>query len=495
MEVSRAGTEETTLAGGARSDDASDGTGLAPGAVAVVEVAGPGLGGRDDGAPLAGAAGGGSAAAASGSPTRGRSRARAAADAAKRARVEQQLGQPPEASASASPAASEGGGQVHGSGRERPTGGEGFRAVMRTNFQRAWGLGGGQAAAFAPVAPAGKAELAGERPEDPQAIQVAEKEADRDLRATWLGLELEPALAHPPPAPQVVAAAQVVVGPAVAPADGAPHWESGWAAADVPKESGWWSGQWGRSPSLWGADSADGPGTDSAGVAVGYAGVAAGPASASRGAGVPWAQAAAAGASTSPGPLGRKGGNWGKSLLALLRHGGSKDKSGNRPFARHLVNKDVPDLAEAQWATLEALGSEMRILMVRKLLSYILFREEEGLQTEDRVARHFVLGELGAGGINVFLGALQSDERFGTAEEAEWARSPHLVIRSGTHEAPRRVRISGSDFAGLVEHLAPMAQSPWIPELGGLAVDGRTHQLDWVHDVTKERIVGQVPLL
>ena len=265
------------------------------------------------------------------------------------------------------------------------------------------------------------------------------------------------------------------------------------------KEGGWWSGQWSRSPSLWGADTADvldhAPGTGSAGLAAGYAGVAAGPASASRGAGVPWAQAAAAGASTSPGPLARKGGNWGKSLLALLRHGGTKDKSGNRPFARHLVSKDVPDIPEAQWATLEALGSEMRILMVRKLLSYILFREEEGLQMDDRVARHFVLGELGAGGFNVYLGALQSDLWFGSVEEAEWARLPHLVVRSGAHEAPRRVRISGSDFAGLVEHLAPSAQSPWGPELGGLALDGRTHQLDWVHDVTKERSVGQVPIL
>ena len=182
-------------------------------------------------------------------------------------------------------------------------------------------------------------------------------------------------------------------------------------------------------------------------------------------------------------------------MLALLRHGGTKDKGGNRPFARHLVNKDVPDIPEAQWATLEALGSEMRILMVRKLLSFILFREEEGLQLDDRVARHFVLGELGTCGFNVYLGALESDLWFGSVEEADWARLPHLVVRSGAHEAPRRVRISGSDFAGLVEHLAPSSQSPWAPELGSLALDGRTHQLDWVHEVTKERSVGQVPVL
>jgi hypothetical protein len=155
----------------------------------------------------------------------------------------------------------------------------------------------------------------------------------------------------------------------------------------------------------------------------------------------------------------------------------------------------VPDIPDAHWATLEALGMEMRILMVRKLLSFILFREEEGLQKDDRAVRHYVLGELGAGGLNVYLGALQTDTWCGTVEEAEWARLPYLVVRSGALEAPRRVRITGSDFAGLVEHMAPAAQSPWAPELGGLAVDGRTYQLDWVHDVTKERSVGQVPIL
>ena len=70
-----------------------------------------------------------------------------------------------------------------------------------------------------------------------------------------------------------------------------------------------------------------------------------------------------------------------------------------------------------------------------------------------------------------------------------------MVIRSGNDEAPLRVRISGNDFAGMVEHTAPLANSPWVPVLGSLAEDGRTHQLDWVHAITHERRIGQVPLM
>ena len=102
---------------------------------------------------------------------------------------------------------------------------------------------------------------------------------------------------------------------------------------------------------------------------------------------------------------------------------------------------------------------------------------------------------MGADGLKVFLGALPSDQWHGTVEEAAWARLPHLVIRSGKDEAPRRVRISGNDFAGLAEHTAPLANSPWVPVLGSLAEDGRTHQLDWVHAITQERRIGQVPLM
>jgi hypothetical protein len=197
----------------------------------------------------------------------------------------------------------------------------------------------------------------------------------------------------------------------------------------------------------------------------------------------------------SPGPLARKVGNWGKTLLALLRHGGTKDRAGLRPFAQQLVDRDVPDLPGARWATLEALGSAMRIVMVRKLLYFILFREEEGLQYNDMVSRHFVLGELGPGGLRVFVGAMAVDQWHYSVEEAEWARLPHLVIRVDGEEAPIRVRVSADDFAGLVEHTAPLAMSPWVPALGGFAVDGRTHKLDWVHSTTGERRVGQVPIL
>jgi hypothetical protein len=198
----------------------------------------------------------------------------------------------------------------------------------------------------------------------------------------------------------------------------------------------------------------------------------------------------------SPGPVARRAGNWGKTLLALLRHGGTKDRTtGLRPFAQQLVSRDVPDLPGAHWATLEALGSAMRILMVRKLLYFILFREEEGLQSSDLVSRHFILGELGPGGLRVFLGALSTDQWHYTVEDAEWARLPHLVIRVDGDEAPIRVRVSADDFAGLVEHTAPLALSPWTPALGGLAEDGRTRKLDWVHSITGERRFGQVPLL
>ncbi len=69
------------------------------------------------------------------------------------------------------------------------------------------------------------------------------------------------------------------------------------------------------------------------------------------------------------------------------------------------------------------------------------------------------------------------------------------VAGLGYAEAPRRVRISGNDFACLAEHTAPLANSPWVPVLGSLAEDGRTHQLDWVHATTHERLFGQVPLI
>ena len=124
-----------------------------------------------------------------------------------------------------------------------------------------------------------------------------------------------------------------------------------------------------------------------------------------------------------------------------------------------------------------------------------MFREEEGLLANDKVSRHYILGELGVDGLYVYLGALPADQWHGTVEEAEWARLPHVVIRSGMDEAPIRVRVSASDFAGLVEHTAPLAHSPWSPVLGGLAEDGRTHKLDWVHGVTKERRIGQVPIM
>ena len=204
---------------------------------------------------------------------------------------------------------------------------------------------------------------------------------------------------------------------------------------------------------------------------------------------------AAIGSSLSPGPLARKPGNWGKTLLALLRHGGTKNRDGLRPFAQQLVDRDVPDLPGARWATLEALGSAMRVVFAKKLLFFILFREEEGLQSSDMVSRHFVLGEMGPGGLRVFLGAMATDQWHYTVEDAEWARLPHLVVRVDGDEAPIRVRISADDFAGLVEHTAPLAQSPWTPALGGWAEDGRTRKLDWVHSTTNERRIGQVPIL
>ena len=184
-------------------------------------------------------------------------------------------------------------------------------------------------------------------------------------------------------------------------------------------------------------------------------------------------------------------------MLALLRHGGTKEKAtGNRPFAQHLVTRDLPGLQDANWATLEALCSATHILHAQRLLGFIVFREEEGLQAGDRVARHFVLGELGMdGSLKVFLGALGKDQWYRSVEDAERARLPHLVIRAGIDEAPMRVRVSGSDFAALAEHLAPAANSPWSPMLGRLADDGFSHQLDWVHKVTNERLHGQVPIL
>ena len=138
----------------------------------------------------------------------------------------------------------------------------------------------------------------------------------------------------------------------------------------------------------------------------------------------------------------------------------------------------------------------MHILYVQRLLGFIVFREEEGLQAGDRVARHFVLGELGMdNSLKVYLGALGKDQWYRTVEDAERARLPHLVIRAGNNEAPRHVRISGSDFAALAEHLAPAANSPWSPMLGRLADDGFSHQLDWVRESTNEHLHGQVPIL
>ena len=83
--------------------------------------------------------------------------------------------------------------------------------------------------------------------------------------------------------------------------------------------------------------------------------------------------------------------------------------------------------------------------------------------------------------------------RFGGGRRAREA--PTLGLRAGADEAPRRVRISGNDFAALAEHMAPAASSPWTPLLGKLADDGFTHQLDWVHEITNERLYGQVPLM
>ena len=183
-------------------------------------------------------------------------------------------------------------------------------------------------------------------------------------------------------------------------------------------------------------------------------------------------------------------------MLALLRHGGTRDKStGNRPFSQYLVSRDLPDLPDARWATLESLFSAMRIVMVRKLLCFILFREEEGLLANDKVSRHYVLGELGMEGFRIFLGALKMDQWHNSVEDAALARLPYLVIRAGEDEAPRRVRISCNDFAALAEHMAPATNSPWTPMLGKLTEDGLTHQLDWVHATTHERLFGQVPLL
>ena len=183
-------------------------------------------------------------------------------------------------------------------------------------------------------------------------------------------------------------------------------------------------------------------------------------------------------------------------MLALLRHGGTRDKTtGNRPFSQYLVSRDLPDLPDAHWATLESLCSAMRIVMVRKLLCFILFREEEGLLANDKVSRHYVLGELGMEGFRIFLGALKTDQWHNSVEDAALARLPYLGSRAGEDEAPRRVRISCNDFAALAEHMAPAANSPWTPMLGSLAEDGLTHQLDGVHATTHERLCGQMPLL
>ena len=501
VEPAQLGTDEALLANGARIFHESEAHGVAivgPGALQAVDATGGisttatgaegvahGHGDLGAGALLDAAAQGGSAAAASGSPGRGRSLSRSAADSAKRARVEQPLARPAEASAAAS-----GDGEGHCAGgahphRNRHTGGLGLRSALSA-FQLAWGFGGGQEAAEAPV---GLAEEASVRADQTPACHVAEMEAAPS-----------PHVGEASAGKTAGAEPSAPVAEGLAAPDEKSHWrEGGWAKSDEPGEPEWWSGQWRHSPTRWGADAAEGQdrasGSGSAWAAAGHAGDAAGPTSATRGAGIPWAQAAAAVASASPGPMARKG-NWGKSLLALLRHGGTKDKnSGIRPFAQHLVIRDVPDLPDAQWATLDSLGSAMRIIMVRKLLFFILFREEEGLLANDKVSRHYVLGELGADGLKVFLGALPSDQWHGTVEEAAWARLPHLVIRSGMDEAPRRVRISGNDFAGLAEHTAPLANSPWVPVLGSLAEDGRTHQLDWVHATTHERRFGQVPLM
>ncbi len=197
----------------------------------------------------------------------------------------------------------------------------------------------------------------------------------------------------------------------------------------------------------------------------------------------------------SPGDgAGKKGGNWGKVLLALLRHGGSMS-GGVRPFLNHLVQKSVPGAEWFKWARLDVLASELRITDMAQLLEYMLYRKDE-VAFGDTALRHFVLGELDMdGGFVVHMGSPPKDQFFRSQEAVDKAARPHLLVRAGENTPPRHMQIAPDQFAALAMHRGAGVSSKWWPSLGKVEEDGKYVGINWRHRETGQVLVNVPPPL
>lgn len=155
--------------------------------------------------------------------------------------------------------------------------------------------------------------------------------------------------------------------------------------------------------------------------------------------------------------------------------------------------KNIPGTTEDHnWARLDTLASEVGVTDMPQLLSFVLFKPDEGAFS-GKAVRHTVLGELDShGAFVVHLGAPWRDQFYRSQEEADEAGRPRLVVRAGEGAPPRHMRIAPEQFAALAHHMGPGGGRLWVPFLDE-AADGTTAGINWRNKETGQVLVDVPP--
>ena len=155
-----------------------------------------------------------------------------------------------------------------------------------------------------------------------------------------------------------------------------------------------------------------------------------------------------------------------------------------------LVQKTLPGAGSFNWAKVEVLAGELRVMDMPRLMEYFLYKKDQEA-FGDNAVRHLVLGELESDGtFQVFMGAADKDHFYWTQEEVERAGRPHLLGRAG--EGPQRhMQVSQDHFMAMYYHLGPHSPQKWWPSIGKEA-NGLVG-INWKHKETGQILVDTPP--
>ena len=159
--------------------------------------------------------------------------------------------------------------------------------------------------------------------------------------------------------------------------------------------------------------------------------------------------------------------SWSKTIMALVRHGGSPDKvTGARPFLDMLVEKTVPGLGHrvSRWARLEDLAEAMGVADTKRLLQFLVMHEDsaaESWEGKPPKVRHAVCLEMADGQEpTVLVGAYGKDISARREGHAGELRLPFVQMAQAKGQAPGQgvtFKVANNAFLQLVDNLAPGA--------------------------------------